>query len=69
MSCVWLLQRGHSGDGYGLASTLCKYDLRKGRFDCSGLGKGATSEAGKYLFRAANVWWRCVQYFVIVSCD
>ena len=21
------------------------------------LGKGATSEAGKYLFRAANVWW------------
>ena len=29
MSCVWLLQRGHSGDGYLLASTLCKYDLRK----------------------------------------
>ena len=24
-------------------------------FVCSGLGKGATSEAGKYLFRAANV--------------
>ena len=30
MSCVWLLQRGHSGDGCVLASTLCKYDLRKG---------------------------------------
>ena len=30
MSCVWVLQRGHSGDGYDLASTLCKYDLRKG---------------------------------------
>ena len=30
------------------------------------LGKGATSEAGKYLFRAANVWWRYVLYFVIV---
>ena len=30
MSCVWMLQRGHSGDGYVLASTLCKYDLRKG---------------------------------------
>ena len=29
----------------------------------------ATSEAGKYLFRAVNVWWRCVQYIVIVSCD
>ena len=30
MSCVWVLQRGHSGDGFDLASTLCKYDLRKG---------------------------------------
>ena len=30
MSGVWMLQRGHSGDGYVLASTLCKYDLRKG---------------------------------------
>ena len=30
VSCVWELQRGHSGDGYYLASTLCKYDLRKG---------------------------------------
>ena len=31
----------------------------------SDLGK---SEAGKYLFRAANVWCRCVQYFVLASC-
>ena len=30
MSCVWMLQRGHTGDGCVLASTLCKYDLRKG---------------------------------------
>ena len=30
MSCVWMSQRGHSGDGCVLASTLCKYDLRKG---------------------------------------
>ena len=30
MSCVWLLYSGHSGDGCDLASTLCKYDLRKG---------------------------------------
>ena len=60
-----MLQRGHSGDGCDLAS----YDLRKGDFFvCSELGKGATSEAGKYLFRAANVWWRCAQYFVIASC-
>ena len=28
VSCV--LQRGHSGDGCDLASTMCKYDLRKG---------------------------------------
>ena len=27
---VWVLQRGHSGDGCDLASTLYKYDLRKG---------------------------------------
>ena len=34
MMCVvcGMLQRGHSGDGCVLASTLCKYDLRKG--DC-----------------------------------
>ena len=30
MSCVWMLQRVHSGDGCDLMSTLCKYDLRKG---------------------------------------
>ena len=30
MSCVWMLQRGYSGDGCVLASTLCKYTLRKG---------------------------------------
>ena len=30
MLCVWVLQRVQSGDGCDLASTLCKYDLRKG---------------------------------------
>ena len=30
MSYVWVLQRGNCGDGCDLASTLCKYDLRKG---------------------------------------
>ena len=29
VSCVWVLQKGHSNDGCDLASTLCKYDLRK----------------------------------------
>ena len=34
MICVVyvVLQRGHSGDGYDLASTLCKYDLRMGEY-------------------------------------
>ena len=30
VSCVWMLQRGHSGDGCVVASTLYKYNLRKG---------------------------------------
>ena len=25
-------------------------------------------EVGTYLFKAANVWWRCAQYLVIASC-
>ena len=69
MSCVWMLERGNSGDGCDLASTLCKYDLRKGDlFVLSLLGKGRTSEVGRSLFRTANVWWRYAQYFVIASC-
>ena len=28
----------------------------------------AKGEERKYLFRAANVWWICAQYFVIASC-
>ena len=30
MSCEWVLQRGNSGNGSDVTSTLCKYDLRKG---------------------------------------
>ena len=55
MSCVCVLQRGHSGDGCILASTLCKYDLRKGDLFVLNLARVRRSEAGKYLFRAANV--------------
>ena len=29
----------------------------------------AMSEAGKYLFKNANVGWRCAQYFVSASCS
>ena len=53
MSCLVDVTEGHSGDECVLASTLCKYE---GKFVCSELSKGATSEAGKSLFRAANVW-------------
>ena len=27
--------------------------------------QGTTSEAGKCLYRVANVWWMCAQYFVM----
>ena len=30
MLCMSVLQRGHSGDGGDLASTLCNHNLRKG---------------------------------------
>ena len=43
-----VLQRGHSGDGCVLASTLCKYDMRKGDLFVLSWARGATSEAGKY---------------------
>ena len=63
MCCVCeCYERGHSGDG----CDLFKYDL--GNCDLSELGKGVMSEAAKYLFRAANVWWRCAQYCIIASC-
>ena len=71
MCCMCECYKGwHRDDGWDLASTLCKYDLRNGVFIYSELGKGATSVAGKYLylFRAGNVWWRCTQHFVIASC-
>ena len=56
-----MLHGSYRGDGCELALTLCKYDFRK--YDLFVL-----SEAGKCLFRAANVRWRCAQYLVIVSC-
>ena len=32
---------------------------------CSELGKGATSDEGKYLVRAANVGWRFAQFLLL----
>ena len=58
MSCLWMLQRGHSGDGCVLASTLCKHDLRKGDLFVLSWARVRRVRRGS-LFRAANVWWRC----------
>ena len=67
MSCVWVLQSGHRGEGCDLASTLCKYDLKKGDlFVLSGVRVQRVRQES--IFRAASVWWRCAQYFVIASC-
>ena len=56
MLCTYMrvLQRGHHDDVCNLASTLCRYDLRKSYLYVE-FGNGALSEAGKYFFRAANV--------------
>ena len=43
---------GHSGDGCVLASTLCKYDLRKGDLFVLSWARVRRSEAGKYLFKS-----------------
>ena len=65
MVCVvCMLQRGHSGD---LASTLCKYDLRMGDLFVLSWAR-VRRVRWKSLFRAANVLWRCVQYYVIAFC-
>ena len=51
---------------FGVDFVYVKFE--EGRIVCSELGNGATSETGKSLFRAANVWSRCAQYLVIASC-
>ena len=50
-----VLQRGHSGDGCDLASTLCKYDLRKGDLFV------LSWDVGRYLVPkiSAYSWWNC----------
>ena len=62
-----MLQRGNSGDGCVLTSTLCKYDLRKGDLFVLSWVRVRRVRRESILFRAANVWWRCAQYFVIAS--
>ena len=58
---MWVLQRGHSGDGCVLASTLYKHELRKVDLFVLSWARVATNDVGKYLFRAAKV--RVVEVF------
>ena len=67
MLCVWMLQRGHSGDGCVLASTLCKYDLRKGDLFVLRWARMRRVWWGKALFRAACVWWGVCAVFLLLS--
>ena len=62
MSCVW--KRGHSDDGCDLASTLCKYDLRKGDLFVLSWARGRRVRRRSL----SSEWWRCAQYFDIASC-
>ena len=41
-----MLQRGFSGDGFVLTSTLCKYDLRKGDLFVLGLARVRRARRG-----------------------
>ena len=63
-----VLQRGNSGDGCDLASTLCKYDLRKSDLFVLSWPRVRPVRQGSISSGAANVWWKCAQYFVIASC-
>ena len=59
---------GHSGDGCVLASTLCKYDLRKGDLFVLSWARVIRVRRGSISSELPSVWWRCAQYFVIASC-
>ena len=59
--CVSVTQGAYGSDGCDLASPLRIY-LFLSWARVWRVRRGS-------LFRAANVWWRCAQYFVIASCD
>ena len=66
MSCVGVLQSGHSGDGCALASTLCKYDLRKGDLFVLGwarvqrVRRGSISSELLYVVEVCAVFCYCL---------
>ena len=71
MSGVWVLQRWHSGDGCDLASTLCKYDLRKGDLfvlNCARVRRvRRRSISSELLMCAGGV--RCILLLTLVARD
>ena len=67
MLCMWELQRGNSGDGGDLPSTLCKYDLRKGYLFVLSWARVRRMKRGS-ISSDLLTWWRCASYFVIASC-
>ena len=65
MVCVvCVLHRGHSGDGCHLASTLCKYDLRKGNLFVLSWARVRRVRRGSL----SSELLMCALYFVIASC-
>ena len=67
MACLWVLQRGHSGDGCYWASTLCKYDLRKGDLFVLSWARKRRVMRGS-ISSALLMCGGGAQYFVIASC-
>ena len=78
---MWVLQRGNSGDGCNLASTLCKHDLRKGdlfvlsweRVRRVGRDEEYGSVSGTLVCVFVGFWDRdyvsqlpCVRYYVLL---
>ena len=57
----YVFQRGNSGDGCDLASTLCKYDLRKGDLFVLSWARVRQVRWGSI---SSELLWRCEKYFI-----
>ena len=62
-----MLQRGHSGDGYYLAFTSCRYDLRVGDLFVLSWAMVRRVRRGSISLELI-MCLRCALYFVIASC-
>ena len=57
---------GHSGDGRDLASSLCKYDLRKGDLFVLSWARVATSEAERSISSELLMWSGSVRSILLL---